>query len=64
MSFNLIRCGVLSDKRTYVMSGVGILSALAAYLVGDTDIFALLQAVFTLGGIYFIRKSDNKNKGK
>ena len=64
MSFNLIRCGVLSDKRTHVMSGVGILSALAAYLVGDTDIFALLQAVFTLGGIYFIRKSDNKNKGK
>ena len=64
MSCNLIRCGVLSDKRTYIMSGVGILSAIASYLVGDSDVFAMLQAVFTMGGIYFIRKSDNKTKGK
>ena len=64
MSCNLIRCGVLSDRRTYIMSGVGILSAIASYLVGDSDVFALFQAIFTLGGIYFIRKSDNKTKGK
>jgi len=64
MSLNLIRGGVLADKRTYIMSGVGVLSALASYLVGDADIFALCQVLFTTCGIYFIRKSDNKTKGK
>lgn len=58
----IISGGFLADKKTYIMSGVGILSAVAAYLVGDTDVFAMLQAIFTLGGIYFLRKS-NENKG-
>jgi len=62
MSF--VRGGVLADKRTYIMSGVGILSAIASYLVGDSDVFALCEALFTICGIYFIRKSDNKHKGK
>ena len=57
MSFNFIRGGVLSDKRTYIMSGVGVLSAIASYLVGDSDVFALCQAIFTICGIYFIRKT-------
>jgi len=57
-----IKGGFLADRRTYIMSGVGILSAVAAYLVGDTDVFAMMQAIFTLGGIYFLRKSS-KNKG-
>ena len=64
MSYNLIRGGVLADRRTYIMSGIGILSAVASYLVGDSDVFALLQAILTTCGIYFIRKSDNKTKGK
>ena len=64
MFCSLIRGGALADRRTYILSGVGILSAIASYLVGDADIFALCQAVFTMGGIYFIRKSDNKTKGK
>ena len=59
MSTSLVRGGILADKRTYIMSGVGILSAIASYLVGDSDIFALCQAIFTICGIYFIRKSDN-----
>ena len=50
--------GLLSGYRTYIMSGVGILSAVVAYLVGDTDIFIMLQSIFTLGGIYFLRKSN------
>ncbi len=58
----IISGGFLADKKTYIMSGVGILSAVAAYLVGDTDVFAMLQAIFTLGGIYFLRKSS-ENKG-
>ncbi|MCM1294109.1 MAG: hypothetical protein NC311_00925 [Muribaculaceae bacterium] len=58
-----IKGGFLSGYRTYIMSGIGILSALAAYMVGDTDVFTMLQAVFTLGGIYFLRKS-RETKGK
>lgn len=56
---NIVVGGVLRDRRAYVMSAVGIMSAVAAYLVGDSDVFALLQALFTLGGIYFIRKQNN-----
>ncbi len=59
----IIRGGFFADRRTQIMSGVGILSAVAAYLVGDSDVFAMLQAIFTLGGIYFLRKSS-KTKGK
>ena len=59
----IIKGGYLSGRRTYIISATGILSALAEYLVGDTDIFTMLQTVFTLGGIYFLRKS-NETKGK
>lgn len=55
--------GFLAGHRTYIMSGVGIMSAIAAYLVGDSDIFITLQSIFTLGGIYFLRKS-NETKDK
>ena len=59
----IIKGGFLSGHRTYILSGIGIISAIGAYLVGDTDIFTMLQAIFTLGGIYFLRKS-NETKGK
>lgn len=58
--------GILAGHRTYIISGIGILSAIGAYLVGDSNIFAMLQTVFILGGIYFLRKSNetiNKTKG-
>ena len=55
--------GFLNGYRTYIMSGVGIMSAIAAYMVGDTDIFIMLQSIFTFGGIFFLRKS-NKQKDK
>lgn len=58
----IIGGGWMADRRTHVMSAVGIMSAVSAYLVGDSDIFVMLQAVFTLGGIYFLRKPI-KNKG-
>ena len=63
----IISGGFLSGHRTYIISGIGILSAVGVYLVGDTDIFTMLQSVFTLGGIYFLRKSSEtkgKNNGK
>ena len=59
----IIRGGFLRNRRTHIVSAVGILSAVAAYLVGDSDLFAMLQAVFTLGGVYFLHKT-NKTKGK
>lgn len=58
----IINGGYLSGYRTYLISASGIISAVVAYLVGDTDIFIMLQSIFTLGGIYFLRKS-NENKG-
>ena len=59
----IINGGMLAGHRTYILSGVGILSAVAAYLVGDSDLFVTLQSIFTLGGIYFLRKSkDTKRK--
>lgn len=59
----IITGGFLAGNRTYIVSTVGILSAIGAYLVGDTTIFGAMQTIFTLGGIYFLRKSnDNKRK--
>ena len=43
----IIRGGFLRDRRTHIVSAV----------------FAMLQAVFTLGGVYFLHKT-NKTKGK
>ena len=60
----IISGGFLSGHRTYIISGIGILSAVGAYLVGDTDIFTMLQSVFTLGGIYFLRKSSEAKRNK
>lgn len=60
----IISGGFLSGHRTYIISGIGILSAVGAYLVGDTDIFTMLQSVFTLGGIYFLRKSSETKRNK
>jgi len=59
----IFKGGFLAGQRTYIISGVGILSASAAYLVGDIDIFGALQTIFTLGGIYFLRRSiKNENE--
>ncbi len=60
---NIVRGGYLAGYRTYIISATGILSAIGAYLVGDSDLFVMLQSVFTFAGIYFLRKS-NENKGK
>ena len=59
MKFDFLRGGMLADRRTYVMSAVGLMSAVAAYLVGDSDMFAMLQAIITICGIYFLRKQNN-----
>lgn len=58
----IIRGGYLSGYRTYIISATGILSAIGGYLIGDTDLFTMLQAIFTLGGIYFLRRSTDKQR--
>lgn len=59
----IISGGFFIGNRTYIISGLGILSSIGAYLVGDTDLFGMLQTIFTLGAVYFLRKSnDNKRK--
>ncbi|MBR6009818.1 MAG: hypothetical protein IKP35_00150 [Alphaproteobacteria bacterium] len=59
----IIKGGYLQNRKTYVISSVGIVSAVGAYLVGDADVFSMLQTIFTLGGIYFL-KQESSTKGK
>ncbi|MCL2737359.1 MAG: hypothetical protein FWE17_00655 [Alphaproteobacteria bacterium] len=55
-----IKGGWCAGRRTYITSLVGIISAIAAFFVGDVDLFVTLQTVFTLSSIYFVRKKmDN-----
>ena len=58
----IISGGFLAGHRTYIISGIGILSSIGAYLVGDTDVFTMLQSIFTFGGIYFLRKSSETKR--
>ena len=58
-----INGGYLKGRKTYVISSVGIVSAVGAYLIGDQDLFTMLQTIFTLGGIYFL-KQESSTKGK
>ena len=59
----IIKGGYLKDKKTYVVSTVGIVSAIGAYLIGDEDVFTMMQTIFMLGGIYFL-KQESSTKGK
>ncbi len=59
----IIKGGYLTGRKTYVISTVGIVSALGAYLIGEEDIFTTLQTIFTLAGIYFL-KQESVTKGK
>ena len=60
---SFIQGGFLANRKTQIMTGVGIISALCAYLVGDSDIYATLQAIIAVCGVYLLHKSNN-NKGK
>lgn len=60
---SFIHGGFLSNRKTQIMTGVGILSAICAYLVGDSDIYATAQAIIAVCGVYLLHKTNN-NKGK
>jgi len=48
---------MLKGYRTYVMAGLGILSAVASYLVGDVDAMTAANAAFTAAAVAFLRAS-------
>ena len=56
--------GFLAGHRTYLMSGIGILSTIGAYLIGDIDVFGMLSTAFPLAAIYFLRASNNTKEKK
>lgn len=58
-----IHGGFFANRRTQIMTACGILSAICAYLVGDSDLFATIQAFIAIGGIYMLQKT-NQQKGK
>jgi len=58
-----IRGGFFANRRTQIMTCVGIVSAICAYLVGDSDLFAATQALIAVCGVYMLHKSK-QNKGK
>jgi hypothetical protein len=49
------RYDMLKGYRTYIMAGLGVLSAAASYLVGDVDLITALNAGFTAAALGFLR---------
>lgn len=48
---------MLKGHRTYIMAGLGVLTAAASYLVGDVDLLTALNAGFTAAAVAFLRKA-------
>ncbi|MBO4480639.1 MAG: hypothetical protein J5742_03395 [Alphaproteobacteria bacterium] len=58
-----IHGGFFANRKIQIMTCVGIVSALCAYLVGDSDIYATAQAIIAVCGVYWLHKSKT-SKGK
>lgn len=50
---------MLKGYRTYVLAGVTVIGAVAAYLVGDADLASTIQLVVTGLSAAFIRSGVN-----
>lgn len=48
---------MLKGYRTYVLAALGVISAAASYLVGDTDLMTAANAAFSAGALAFLRAS-------
>lgn len=53
---SILNGGLLSGKKTYVTALVGLVSAVAAYLVGDLSLAALVEIMFPLLGVVFLKR--------
>lgn len=51
--------GFLAGKKTYITAATGIISAVAAYLIGEMDLVQVFQTIAPLVSIIFLRKSIN-----
>lgn len=51
---------MLRGYRTYIMAALGVASAAAAYLVGDTDLLTAANAAFTAAALAFLRSGIPK----
>ena len=58
-----IHGGFFANRKTQIMTILGIISAICAYLVGDSDLFAVIQTLIAVGGVYMLHK-QKENKGK
>ena len=54
--------GFLTGKKTYITTIVGMITAIASYFVGGLPLPELIQTVFPLAGILFLRKGMNSKK--
>lgn len=50
---------MLKGYRTYILGGVTIIGAIAAYLVGDTSLTEAINLVVTAGMAMFVRSGVN-----
>lgn len=51
-----INGGLLKGKKTYITTTLGLLSAIAVYLIGEMDLGGFVQTAFPLISILFLRK--------
>ena len=53
----LISGGFLKNKKTLLVSGLGMVSCVVAYLVGDIGVVDLCQIIVPLFGVMFLGKN-------
>ena len=56
-AINAKESDMLKGYRTYVMAALGVISAVASYLVGAADLVTAANAAFTAGALAFLRAS-------
>jgi hypothetical protein len=55
---------MFAGYKTYITAGLAVLSAVAAYLVGDADLMQTANLVFTALLAAFVRKGIATDAGK
>lgn len=48
---------MLKGYRTYILAGVGVISAIAGYLVGDSSLVEAIQQAATAAALAFLRNA-------
>lgn len=55
----ILEGGFLKDKKIYVTAVVGIMTAVGSYLIGELGLVELVQVMFPLLGVIFLKKEMN-----